>query len=470
MGKRRAAVFFVATAILTDVLMAAMGFFAAYWLRRWLPFPMRAVEMAPPVEYARLMGAHVVSVLVLLAYSQMYQLTRSPSRVDELYRVIGSGTVGTVIGVAISYLAFKNTPLEIDYPRAMVAYAWLLTIGLVMVGRLAHGRLRGALRAGGWGRDRVIVVGTGEVARVILHKILGNPGMGYQVVGVVAADESPVSALPVPVLGPGNELASLIEQHQVDDVIIALPEATHQDILSLISECERGNATIKVYPDVFQIMAGQVTIGDLGGLPLLTLRDIALRGWRSGIKRAVDVVGASIGLILISPLMMLTAVLIKLDSPGPVFYVQERMGLDARPFAMLKFRSMRQDAEVDGPGWTRPGDPRVTRLGNILRRLNVDEFPQLINVLIGEMSMVGPRPERPVYVSQFKRSIPRYMDRHRAKAGMTGWAQINGLRGDTSITERTKYDLWYIENWSVLLDVKIVLRTFVNIVRSPNAY
>ena len=470
MGKRRAAFIFVVTLILTDVLMAAMGFYAAYWLRRWVPFPTPAVEMAPPLEYARLMGAHVLSILVLLAYSQMYQLARSPSRVDEFYRVIGLGTVGTIIGVAISYLAFKNTPLEIDYPRAMVAYAWLLTIALVMVGRLAHGRLRTALKARGWGRDRVIVVGTGEVARVILHKILGNPGMGYQVVGVISADESSVSGLPVPVLGPGNELASLIEKHQVDDVIIALPEATHQDILSLISECERGKATIKVYPDVFQIMAGQVTIGDMGGLPLLTLRDIALRGWRRGIKRAVDVVGAVIGLVLLSPLMILTAVLIKLDSPGPVFYVQERMGLDARPFAMLKFRSMRQDAEVNGPGWTRPGDPRVTRLGNILRRLNVDELPQLMNVLIGEMSMVGPRPERPVYVSQFRRSIPRYMDRHRAKSGMTGWAQVNGLRGDTSIAERTKYDLWYIENWSVLLDVKIVLRTFVNFLRSPNAY
>jgi exopolysaccharide biosynthesis polyprenyl glycosylphosphotransferase len=202
----------------------------------------------------------------------------------------------------------------------------------------------------------------------------------------------------------------------------------------------------------------------------LTVRDIALRGWRRAAKRFMDIVGATVGLILLSPLMLLTAILIKLDSPGPAFYVQERMGLDARPFPMLKFRSMRQDAEATGPGWTRPGDPRVTRLGSILRRLNVDELPQFINVLLGEMSLVGPRPERPVYVAQFRRSIPRYMDRHREKAGMTGWAQVNGLRGDTSIAERTKYDLWYIENWSLLLDIKIILRTIVNIFRSPNAY
>jgi len=228
--------------------------------------------------------------------------------------------------------------------------------------------------------------------------------------------------------------------------------------------------TIRVFPDVFQIMASQVSIGDLGGLPLLTVRDIALRGWRRTAKRLMDVVGAACVLILISPLMVLMAILIKLDSRGPVFYAQERMGLDARPFRMLKFRSMRQDAEAHGPGWTVEDDPRVTRLGRIIRRIDVDEVPQFVNVLMGEMSLVGPRPERPVYVNQFRRSIPRYMDRHWEKAGMTGWAQVNGLRGDTSIVERTKYDLWYIENWSLLLDVKTLIRTAFNLATSPNAY
>jgi Undecaprenyl-phosphate glucose phosphotransferase len=352
----------------------------------------------------------------------------------------------------------------------MVIYTWLWTIVLVTGGRLAHGRLRAALQARGWGRDRVIVVGTGDVARMILHKILSNPSLGYEIVGAVGVDGQGSATLPVPLLSATQSLAELIEQHHVDEVIIVLPEATHQDILVLISDCERGRATIKVFPDVFQIMAGQVGIGDLGGLPLLTVREIALRGWRRAAKRLVDILGAAAGLIMASSLLLLTALLIKLDSPGSVFYVQERMGLDARPFPMLKFRSMRADAEVRGPGWTRPGDSRVTRLGSVLRRLNVDELPQLINVLLGEMSLVGPRPERPVYVAQFRRSIPRYMDRHREKAGMAGWAQVNGLRGDTSIAERTKYDLWYIENWSLLLDIKILLRTLFNFFRSPNAY
>jgi exopolysaccharide biosynthesis polyprenyl glycosylphosphotransferase len=169
---------------------------------------------------------------------------------------------------------------------------------------------------------------------------------------------------------------------------------------------------------------------------------------------------------------LLTALLIKLESPGPVFYVQERMGLDARPFKIIKFRSMRRDAEADGPGWTVESDPRRTRLGTFLRRFNIDELPQLVNVLVGDMSLVGPRPERPVYVEQFRQIIPRYMDRHREKAGITGWAQVNGLRGDTSIVERTKYDLWYIENWSLALDIKILLRTVVQwlLGTNENAY
>jgi exopolysaccharide biosynthesis polyprenyl glycosylphosphotransferase len=183
----------------------------------------------------------------------------------------------------------------------------------------------------------------------------------------------------------------------------------------------------------------------------------------------MDIAGATFGLVVLSPLLMLLAVLVKLDSRGPVFYAQDRMGLDARPFKMLKFRSMQKNAEADGPGWTVEEDPRITRFGRIIRRINADELPQLINVLFGQMSLVGPRPERPVYVNQFRRSIPRYMDRHWEKAGMTGWAQVNGLRGDTSIAERTKYDLWYIENWSLLLDVKILLRTVFNVFEPPGA-
>ena len=265
-------------------------------------------------------------------------------------------------------------------------------------------------------------------------------------------------------------LPEIIEREQIDEVIVAMPEATRREILDIVSLCERGKVSVKVFPDVFQIMASEVSIGVLDGLPLLTIRYPALHGWKVGAKRSMDIVVSAMGLIVLSPLMLLTSLLIKLDSPGAAFYFQERMGMDARPFWMIKFRSMRQDAETSGPGWTTENDPRRTRLGTLIRRLSIDEFPQLINVLVGDMSLVGPRPERPIYVEQFRRNIPRYMDRHREKAGITGWAQVNGLRGDTSIAERTKYDLWYVENWSLFLDFKIIVRTVFNMFSDRHAY
>ncbi len=469
-SKARAQTFFVLTLALTDMAMAGLAFFLAYWLRRLVPWPDEARNMGPFLEYSSIVSTHIVSVLIVFAFARLYHLQRGPSRIDEFYSISASTTVATLVGVALASLLFKNSPLELDYSRGMILYGWILTIVLVTCGRLSHANLRARLRKRGWGRDRVLIVGTGEVGRMIFQKIQSNPGLGYQVVGFVSANGQESTPPGAPVLGHVGNLSPIIDEHKVDEVIIALPEATHQEILMLISECERGKVTIKVFPDVFQIMASQVSIGDLGGLPLLTVRDIALRGWKHAAKRLMDVVGAACGLVLLSPLMMLMAVLIKLDSHGPVFYVQERMGLDARPFMMLKFRSMRQDAEACGAGWTVENDPRTTRLGRIIRRINIDELPQLINVLLGDMSLVGPRPERPIYVNQFRRSIPRYMDRHWEKAGMTGWAQVNGLRGDTSIVERTKYDLWYIENWSLSLDIKILIRTFFNLFKSPNAY
>ena len=274
----------------------------------------------------------------------------------------------------------------------------------------------------------------------------------------------------LPVFGTVDELPRIIESQGIDEVIIGLPEATHQELVGIVSQCEREKVSIRVFPDVFQIMASEVTISDLGGLPLLTIRDVALRGWKLTLKRAVDIAFSGLFLLFTSPIMMLTALAIKLDSPGPVFFSQERMGLDAKPFKMLKFRSMRADAERNGPGWTTKNDPRRTRVGAFIRKVSIDEFPQFINVLMGDMSLVGPRAEQPAYVEQFRKSIPRYMERHREKAGITGWAQVNGLRGDTSIAERTKYDLWYIENWSLWLDFKIILRTAFGAFTSKSAH
>jgi len=364
-----------------------------------------------------------------------------------------------LIALAVATIIFRNNQAILDYPRAMMVYDWLLTIVLLILGRLVHSWARKRLQDRGIGKDRVLIVGTGDTARMIIQRIAWSPALGYDLVGIVNGESAGNEILGFRVLGQPEDLPDLINEYHVDEVIIAMPEKGHREMLHVISYCERGRVTIKIFPDLFQYVTTHAGIDDLGGLPLLSVRDYALRGYLLTLKRLIDFIGATLGLIAFSPLMLLTALAIKLESPGPVFFIQPRMGLDGREFMMIKFRSMRTDAEKDGPGWTVKNDPRQTRLGTWLRRLEVDELPNLINVWLGEMSLVGPRPEQAYYVEQFRRYVPRYMDRHREKGGMTGWAQVNGLRGDSSISERTKYDLWYSENWSILLDTKILLRT-----------
>jgi len=457
--RRKADALFSLLLVANDLGMVALAFYLAYWLRQKVAIP-PPVNIAPLRDYLVMMIVQLATMSAVYFFSRLYDLKRSMPRLDEFYRIFAATSIGTISTIAFTNFLFKNSTLELDFPRVMVVYAWLLTVVLVTASRSLLVVVRNSLRKRGMWTDRLLIVGTGDVGRMILQKIQQTPRLGYRVIGFVDGESLPgQQIMGVPVLGGVDDIADLIQEHDVGEVIIGRPELSHQEVLAILSRCERGQVGIKIFPDLFQIIASEMGIGDLGGLPLLTVRDVALRGWKLTLKRAVDLVASAMLLVVLSPFLMLAALAIKLDSPGSVFYAQERMGLDAKRFWCLKFRSMYTDAEKDGPGWTTEDDPRVTRLGKFLRRFSIDELPQLINVLLGKMSLVGPRPERPVYVEQFRRSIPHYMDRHREKAGMTGWAQINGLRGDTSIAERTKYDLWYIENWSLWLDFKIMLRT-----------
>jgi exopolysaccharide biosynthesis polyprenyl glycosylphosphotransferase len=471
MDARRFRTLFSLSLVLVDTFLLSLAFTLAFRLRRDVPFPTEAVEMGRFSEYLPTLAIFLGSVIGVFFLMRLYHLVRASSRVDEFYTLVGATTIGTLVAIALQYLLLKNGPYEVNLSRLMLLYTWALAMLLVTLGRWVLEIVRDALRSRGWVQDRVLIIGAGEAAQLILQKIQGSPFLGYEVIGLVAeGGAGPAEVGGVPVVGTLAELPQLMDTHEVDEVIIALPDMPDEDLVELIGVCQRDRLSIKLVPNVYDIITTGVSIDDLGGLPLLSIRDVAQRGWKLAIKRAMDVAGSAIILILSAPLMMFTALLIKLDSRGPVFFVQERMGLDAKPFPVLKFRSMRSDAEVGGPGWTVKGDPRVTRLGRFIRRTSLDEFPQFINVLLGEMSLVGPRPEQPAFVEQFRRRIPRYMERHREKAGITGWAQVNGLRGDTSIEERTKYDLWYIENWSVWLDVKIIVRTVAKMLFDRSAY
>ena len=464
MSTQRIRTLYTVSLVILDSLLIAIAFVLAYRLRVSIAWPDPLTNQVPLSNYAGLFVIQLVTIVSILFLNRQYYIPRSVSRIDQVYYVFVSVSVGMLIALAVATIILRNNQPILDYPRAMMVYDWLLTIVLLTFGRVLHNWVRKRLQDRGIGKDRVIIVGTGDTARMILQRIVWSPDLGYDLVGIVNGEEPHSDILGFPVLGQTEDLPDLINEYHVDEVIIAMPEKGHREMLHAISYCERGRVSIKIFPDLFQYVTTHAGIDDLGGLPLLSVRDYALRGYLLTLKRLIDFVVSTIGLIIMSPFMLLAALAIKLESPGPVFFVQPRMGLDGREFMMIKFRSMRTDAEKDGPGWTVKDDPRQTRLGTWLRRLEVDELPNLINVWLGEMSLVGPRPEQAYYVEQFRHYVPRYMDRHREKGGMTGWAQVNGLRGDSSISERTKYDLWYSENWSILLDTKILLRTLWQVI------
>jgi exopolysaccharide biosynthesis polyprenyl glycosylphosphotransferase len=425
-------------------------------------------ELHPLRWYVGIAVLQTIILPAVFAAHQMYRPRRNISRLDEIWGVFTCYSITTVLVMVASAFLWR----DFGPSRLLVALLWVIGIVLISIGRMFTLTIQLSLRARGMAEDRVLIVGEGEPVRLILQRIRQMPELGYKPVGCLIGAGSDGSRAELPVLGTVPDVATVIRQYRIDDVIVAMPTLSHEQLVEIATLCQGESVNLRVLPDMFLMLSSGVETVDLAGLPLLTIRDTALRGWDIAVKRAMDIVGAAIGLVLLSVPMLVIAILIKLTSPaGPVFLCQERVGLDGRPFQLLKFRSMRADAEAHtGPVWAIQNDPRRTVLGAFLRKWSLDELPQLINILIGEMSLVGPRPERPHFVEQFRRTVPRYWDRHREKAGLTGWAQANGLRGNTSIEERTAYDLWYVENWTPWLDIKIIVRTLFVVVRDRNAY
>jgi exopolysaccharide biosynthesis polyprenyl glycosylphosphotransferase len=456
-----------------DSLMLALAFVTGYEARAILPFFPRPAEQPSIWLYLPILAIQIVTVITMFYFSRLYHQRRSFSRIDQMRTMVGIITLAALLTNGMQELFFRNSLLDIPYPRSLFFYVWFFSIVFAIIGREFHRFVQARFRRRRAIADNLLIVGTGKIAREMVGHIKNSPELGYNIIGVVTdKDEHQGRMLGIPVLGNFPDLADIIDRCHIQQVIIALPDAKRSDLVDLITMCRRGQVDIKVYPDIFAYMQGDLNVDELGGVPLITVRDIALRGWKLSLKRGLDIFGSMTGLIFLSPLFLLTAFIMKLESKGEVFFTQQRIGLDGRPFPMIKFRSMREDAEAGGPAWTVRDDPRVTRFGKFMRRTSWDEIPQLINVLMGHMSLVGPRPEQPAYVEQFRQKYARYMERHREMVGMTGWAQIHGLRGDSSIADRTDYDLWYVENWSLWLDIKIILRTVYQTIfrKSENAY
>jgi len=474
----------VATFVAVDLLVTAVAWVLAYFLR----FHADVVSAVIPVtkgvpEISRyLLLLPVIAVLwpAVLYFHGLYRLKRGRSRIDEFFAIVFSVLIGSalVLGATLYVRVYYRYEPEVaprwEYSQAVFAIFVLLDVLLLNAGRWAiRSRLQRQWSAG-YNVTRVLVAGTGALGRTVADALLAHRELGYRVVGFLTdeADASGHSGLPV--LGALEEARSVIEHNRVDQLYVALPLEDHARLVPLVERLSNECVDIKVVPDVVQYATIKATLEDLDGIPIISLNEVPLQGWNSMVKRGMDIAISSALLLLLTliPILPVLALLVRLrGGPGPVLLRQERMTLDGRTFQIFKFRTMVDGAESEtGPVFATEDDPRRTSIGIWLRRRNLDELPQLINVFLGDMSLVGPRPERPPFVALFREKIPEYMRRHRVKSGMTGWAQVNGWRGNTSIEKRIEFDLYYIENWSLLLDVKILMLTLLRGFGQRHAY
>jgi Undecaprenyl-phosphate glucose phosphotransferase len=466
--------------VISDALLGLAAFILAYAIRFQTGLIPITRGLPPLRQYVNVLPFIAVVVPLGFFLQGLYRLRRGRSRVDDFFAVFVGSILAVVFGV-ISTL-YVQTYFASEAARDVGAYqvsqiVWaiflVLNVGLTYASReLMREVLERRWRAG-IGLKRILIAGAGDLGRLVADKILEHRELGYQIVGFVddraAGDHLGYRGLPL--LGTIDEAAEITVRESIDHLYVALPPEQHLRMLELLESTSREMVDVKVVPDLLQVIALRARLEDLDGVPVINVNDVPLQGFNSIVKRTIDVAMSLAALIVLALPLAIVALLVKLTSKGPVFYRQERMGLDGKSFTIVKFRSMYDDAErLTGPVWAVAGDPRVTPLGRFMRKANIDELPQLWNVLRGDMSIVGPRPERPHFVEQFKHRIPQYMLRHKVKAGLTGWAQVNGWRGNTPLEKRIEYDLYYIENWSVRLDFKIIWLTVIRGFFHKHAY
>jgi Undecaprenyl-phosphate glucose phosphotransferase len=452
--------------VLADAFGAMAAFVLAYLLRfeTGLTDIIPVTKGQPPFEqYVSILPYIFVLTPIAFHVQGLYRLRRGRSRVDDFFAVFVGSTLAVVLGIigTLYYKAYHDPNLQ-EISRPVWALFLLINITTAYLTReFVREALERRWRAG-IGLKRVLIAGAGDLGRMVADKVIEHRELGFKVVGFLddRAGGDHIGYRGLPLLGVLTDADEIIRRERIDHVYVALPLDEHVKMLSVVEATNREGVDVHVVPDLLQFIALRARLENLDGVPIISLNDVPLRGFNSLLKRSIDVAISALALLAMSVPFAIIAFVIRRTSPGRVLYTQERMGLDGKAFHVYKFRSMYEGAEDDtGPVWARDNDPRCTPVGKLLRRFDLDELPQLWNVLRGDMSIVGPRPERPYFVEQFKHRIPQYMLRHKVKAGITGWAQVNGWRGNTSLEKRIEYDLYYIENWSVSLDLKIMWLT-----------
>ena len=442
-----------------DALVIAVALVGAYFFRFGV-LPMPAGIGAPAFEpYLYPVPVVIVLWLIVLKALGLYGLRGKRFGGDTIFALLGAVILGSVFLGAVGFV-YRG----FSYSRLVLAVAATFAfVGFCLV-RAAAVSARNYFLMKGVGAKRTLVVGSSVTVNELCRRLANGPASGYYLVGVIPSGEGAV-AEPYPVLGEMDDFFDIVEKEKADVVFFG-GDVPDQVLLDLVLECDLKGVEVRVIPSTLELMAAKIHADEALGVPVFALKQFRLKGFNRFIKRFMDVAFAAALLIVLAPVLLLVALLIKLTSPGPVLYRQERVGQDGRTFELMKFRSMRHNAEEDtGPVFAKENDDRVTPFGRFIRRTSLDEFPQLINVLKGDMSVVGPRPERPYFVEKFASDVPRYIERHKVKSGMTGWAQVNGLRGTTSIARRVEYDLYYIENWSLLFDLRILFRTIYQVIK-----
>ena len=452
--------------VVLDGIIILISYLLAYYIRLESGlFPQKAEEGMRMREYMLMISIIVPYYLVLYAIFHLYTPKRVQGRRLELSNIVKANTVGLMIFIVGLYILRL-----MEFSRQMMFIFYVINIFFETLERNLIRMVLRSFRKKGFNLKHILLVGYSRAAEGYIDRIHANPQWGYIVRGILDDEvEAGTVYKGVKVLGCIDNLNIILPENKLDEIAITLGITQYARLEEVVNMCEKSGVHTKFIPDYNHIIPTKPYTEDLLGLPVINIRYVPLSNTvNMVVKRIVDLIGSIVALVLFSPVMLGTAIAIKCTSPGPIFYSQERVGLHNRPFKMYKFRSM-QAAEVKD-GWTTKNDPRVTGVGRFIRKTSIDELPQLYNVLRGDMSLVGPRPERPFYVEKFKEEIPRYMVKHQVRPGMTGWAQINGYRGDTSIRKRIDCDLYYIENWTIGLDFKILFLTFFKGFINKNAY
>lgn len=464
--------------IIIDAIIIAFSFLLAYQLRfddTWSPLIKYKIISPPfgywkPLEDYRSMLIMLIPCYLIIYYiCGMYDPKRASGRRSELFSLIKASILGMMYTIAILYFLLK----ENNYARLFLGIFVVLNISIDYAFRLFVIKVLRKMRRAGKNLKHILIVGYSRTARGYIDRLRTHPDWGYSIHGLLD-DNYPEGEVyrHVKIIGKIDKLSGLLATNEFDEIAITLGIDEYSKLENIVAICEKSGVHTKFIPDYNNIIPTKPYTEDLDGIPVIHVRHVPLSSsFNKVLKRCVDIFGAIVAIILFLIPMIVTAVIIKLTSPGPLIFKQKRIGLHNREFSIYKFRSMKvQEETKEKKAWTTENDPRVTKFGRFMRKTNIDELPQLFNVLKGDMSLVGPRPERPYFVDKFKEEIPRYMIKHQVRPGMTGWAQVNGYRGDTSITKRIECDLYYVENWSMFLDFKILFLTFFGHNVNKNAY